>query len=330
MSRLEHFRFSSVGMDPDVGFDRYRELYSQGSDVARGEGPFHAEVCAWRLDNLLLFDRRLSGVVHARDARVAVDGFDHFVLSYLVSGSARGEAGAPYELKAGEMVLFDTMRPMRMASTQAHVVTVSISRAVMEAATGAVGRLHGRLLQPPDSLLLADFLERLVARAEALPTWMLPAVGRAFVELLSSAVAESALAGAEARRLQFVRREAAIRHIAAHLGDRALCVETIAEAAGVSRSALYRLFEREGGIGRLIQRMRLDALRTALEQGETAALAELAQRFGFSGESHMSRLFSETYGCAPGAYRKAVSARTEPNDPAPLMRRWAGWMIELD
>ena len=117
----------------------------------------------------------------------------------------------------------------------------------------------------------------------------------------------------EARRLQFARREAAIWHVAAQLGDRALCAETIADAAGVSRSALYRLFEREGGVGRLVQKIRLDALRTALEQGEAAPLAELAQRFGFSGESHMSLLFCEAYGCAPGAYRKAVSARTEPN-----------------
>lgn len=330
MNRVEHFSFTSAGLDPDAAFDRYRELYSLGSDVTRGEGPFRAEVRAWRLDNLLLFDRRLSGLVHSREDRVAVDGFDHFVLSYLVSGSARGAAAGPFELRAGEMVLFDTSRPMRMESDKAHVVTVSIARTVVEAAVGAIGRLHGRRLQPPDALLLADFLESLVERAEVLPARMLPAIGRAFIELLSSAIAESAKAGAEARRLQFARREAAIRHVSAYLGERALCAESIAEAAGVSRSALYRLFEREGGIGRLIQRMRLDALRTALEQGEAASLAELAQHFGFSGESHMSRLFSEAYGCAPGAYRRAVSARTEPNDPTALKRRWAGWMIELD
>ena len=330
MNRLEHLSFASAGMDPDAAFERYRELYSLGSDVTRGDGAFRAEVRGWRLDNLLLFDRRMSGVVHSRDDRVAADGFDHFVLSYLVSGSARWVAAPAFELRAGEMVLFDTTRPMRMEYCEARVLTVSFARPVMEAAVGDVGRLHGRRLLPPDTLLLADFLECLVGRAEVLPPRMLPAIGRAFMELLSSVAAESARAGADARRLQYTRREAAIGHVAAHLGERALCAETIAEAAGISRSALYRLFEREGGVGRLIQRMRLDALRVALERGEAAPLAELAQRFGFSGESHMSRLFSEAYGCAPGAFRRIVAARTEPNDPAPLMRRWAGWMIELD
>lgn len=329
MSRLEHFRFSGAGMDPEAAFARYRELYARGSDVTRTSEPLHLEVRAWRLGSLILFDRHLSGVVHARADRVADDGFDHFFLNHILSGRARGVGAAPFELQAGQTVLFDATRPMRIEYSNARIVTMSVSRAAVEAAVGSADRLHGRLLQPPDNVLLADFLERLVERADILAPHTMPAVGRAIIELLASALAENVRAGAEARRLQFARREAAIRHIAAHLGDASLSAETIASTIGVSRSALYRLFERDGGVGPFVQKMRLDALRAALERMTSAPLAELAQRFGFSGESHMSRLFSRTYGCAPGAYRKAAFANVDPNDPTPSKRRWDAWMVEL-
>jgi AraC-like DNA-binding protein len=327
---IDRFAFSSRELDPAVAFARYRELYAGGSDVTRADGPFHAEVRGWRLDRLLLFDRRLAGVAHAREDRVARDGFDHFVLSFVAAGAVRVVIPAPLELVCGDMILFDTRRAMRTETGQARLVTVSIARDVVEAAFGGAAWLHGRVLRAPDNLLLADFLQSLVARADALALEALPAVARAFLDILSIATSNGRRPGGEARRLDFLRREAVDRHVGAHLADRDLSAETICAATGLSRSALYRLLEKQGGVTRHIQKARLEAVRGALDRGAGGTLADLAKACGFATESHMNRLFAAAYGRPPGAYRTSLGASVAPDDPAVIVRRWAGWMSELD
>jgi AraC-like DNA-binding protein len=323
---VEQFAFSSRDMAPEAAFERYREIYARGSDVTRTEGPFHAEIRAWRLDRLILFDRRVAGVAHSREERAATDGFDHFFLSFVVSGEVRVVKPRPLTLGPGDMIVFDTRGVQRTETPHAHVITVSIARDLAEAAFGGPAWLHGRVLQAPDNLLLADFLSSLVGRLPDLPPEALPSVSRAFLDIFSIAASNGTRPGGEARRLEFVRREAVDRYIAAHLADRDLSAEAICAATGLSRSSLYRLLDKHGGVARHIQRMRLDALREALDRGAAVSLAQLSRAFGFANESHMNRLFAAAYGSPPGAYRTSIGA----NDPAVITRRWAGWLIELD
>ncbi|WP_433911467.1 hypothetical protein [Sphingomonas yabuuchiae] len=83
----EAIGFSSEGMDEDLAFDGYRQLYAKGADVIRLDGPFCARVTGWRFRHMLLFDRHLSGMAHVREERVQADGFDHIVLHHALSGS---------------------------------------------------------------------------------------------------------------------------------------------------------------------------------------------------------------------------------------------------
>jgi hypothetical protein len=80
----ERFNFSSLDRPAASAFNDYVELYKNGSDVARGRGPFHAQVRAWRLDGVLLFERRLSGAVHSRKERTVTDDFSHIVLTLVL------------------------------------------------------------------------------------------------------------------------------------------------------------------------------------------------------------------------------------------------------
>ena len=61
----EEFSFSSAGRDPAEAFAAYVGLYGHGSDVIRASGPSVAEVRGWRFEGLLLFERKLSGVIHS-------------------------------------------------------------------------------------------------------------------------------------------------------------------------------------------------------------------------------------------------------------------------
>ncbi|MBI1684640.1 AraC-like ligand-binding domain-containing protein [Caulobacter hibisci] len=327
----DSFRFFSEDHPADRAFDLYAALYSRGSDVSRGEGPFFAKVRAWRLDKILLFERRLSGVVHARRERVASDGFDHFVLTHVVEGEVRLEvSGPPRILAPGEGVLLDTRRPMRSAHRDALILTASIARDVVEAALGPAGRLHGQILAPPDNLVLADFLTSLTRRGDALTPAALPALGRAFIDILSSVGGEAPRTGREDQRRDLARRETVRRFVLPRLADKTLSVDAISTGAGISRSSLYRLFDKQGGVARFIQLIRLDALRAILDaEGHAPDAAELADRLGFAGAPQMERLFAELHGVGPQDYAEAVAGKPR-NDPDVARRRWAGWLNELD
>ncbi|MDG2528488.1 helix-turn-helix domain-containing protein [Caulobacter endophyticus] len=328
----ESFRFSSNDHPADEAFALYAALYSRGSDVSRGAGPFFAQVRGWRLDKVLLFERRLSGVVHARRERIAGDGFDHFVLTHVLEGQVRlAIPGPPRLLEPGAGVLLDTRRPMRTEHENALILTASIARDVIEAALGPAGRLHGQVLTAPDNLVLADFLASLARRGDSLAPTALPALGRAFVDVLASAGGDAARVGREDQRRDLARREAVRRFVVPRLADRALSVEAIAVGAGISRSSLYRLFEKQGGVARFIQLVRLDALRRALDAQDPAAPDEaaLAERLGFAGPAQMARLFAEAYGAAPAAYRAALDDKPH-DDPGVAKQRWDGWLRELD
>lgn len=327
----DSFRFSSDDHPADEAFALYARLYSRGSDVSRGTGPFLAKVRGWRLDKVLLFERRLSGVVHARRERIATDGFDHFVLTHVLEGRVRLQAPGPARLLApGQSILLDTRRPMRTEHEQALILTASIARDVVEAALGPAGRLHGQVLAPPDNLVLADFLAALARHGDTLASAALPALGRAFVDILSSVGGDTARAGREDQRRDLSRREAVRRFVIPRLADKSLSVEAIAEGAGISRSSLYRLFEKQGGVARFIRLTRLDALRRAIDARDPNAPddAALADRLGFSGPAQMARLFAEAYGEDLDAHRAALADKPR-DDPGVSKQRWDGWLGEL-
>jgi AraC-like DNA-binding protein len=336
----ERFNFSTIDRPADSAFRDYVELYRNGADVTRGRGPFHAHVRAWRLEGVLLFDRRVSGAVHSRKDRTATDAFSHIVLTLVLAGRLEGSAESGFvEALPGDIVLADTTRSTRTEPIEAHLITASVDRSIIEAGLGAAGGLHGLVLKSPSNLVLADFMQSLARRADTLTTGALPPLSRAFVDILASVDGFVSRASSDTRRQEFIRREVVERYISSHLGQRGLSVETISEATGISRSALYRLFDSQGGVARLIQRRRLDALRSALDAQATndgnsvsgvptEGLAELTARLGFSGEDQARRQFAEAFGIAPRAYVQSL-LDLGPDSGEASHRRWIGWMTEV-
>jgi AraC-like DNA-binding protein len=315
-------------------FALYRDLYSGGTDVERLGDGFRAQVAAWRMDRMLLFDRRLAQVAHHRSlARIKKDGFDHFAVQVVIEGSMEVDTGSGFvTLLPGEIMLVDVGRSSRNRIRSAHIVTVAVSRIVLETALGGTGALHGRVIPSEPGCLFADFVASVARRAPMLTSSDLPAVSRAFIELLATAVGSTALARTtDLNRVEFARREAVRRHIEANLGDPELSAETISEATGVSRATIYRIFAADEGVVRVIQQRRLLHLRTRLDDvADSRSLADLADACGFRSESHMSRQFRDIYGQAPGEYRALVHQAVTTELQADLARqRWAAWMTEL-
>ncbi|KQY75466.1 hypothetical protein ASD25_13100 [Brevundimonas sp. Root1423] len=302
-------------------------LYDGGLHITRGAGEFRAEVRAWRLESLLLFDRRLSGVVHSRNARAGNDGFDHVVLSLVVSGRVVGGPESGFEeAVASDIYVTDTARPSRTEFDEAHVLTASVPRGIIEAARGTTAGLHGLVLNAPRNLILADFLQSLARNGDAMQTGTQPGLSRAFIHILASAEDKDVRASNEARQREYIRRDSVERMILENLADPSLSVASLSRRTGMSRSVLYRLFEDQGGVARLIQKRRLEGVRRALDNGEYRRLSDLARAYGFPDEFQLARVFSEAYEISPQAYSDGVAAAGgDPRDS----RRRSGWMGEI-
>lgn len=316
------FRFSST--DTPDGFERYRDLYRGGSDVAATGAGFGAAMKAHQVGRLLVFDRHLRAVEHSRDpARVRRDGFDHFTLQFLRAGRFHGgPLGDERRMRPGELVLFDMTRPQRTRADDARFITVSIARDVVERAVPDARRYHGQLLSAAASGLLSDVMGSLVRRAATLRPDASESAARALAELLAGALAGvEPVDDAAAAILADRRLERAQACIAQRLSDPRLDAEAVAAAAGLSRSVLYRLFEPMGGVAQFILARRVAALAAALRNpAETRSITTLTYDHGFSSESHCSRAFRAVHGQPPGRFREAVrAARPAAGD---LMLAW--------
>jgi AraC-like DNA-binding protein len=332
----ESFNFTTAPFPAPEAFFRYRDLYSQGADAVEIGPNVAAEVRGWRLDRMLIFDRRLSGIGAERSAsRVRRDQFDHFTLQLNRGGEFHGEGAAGFHAVApGELILMDMTKPMRTRMPDAHLVSVSLSRDLVEAAANTTDRLHGLVLPKAASALLADFLVSLTEHAADLPAEARPAAARTLVELLRVALGPDQSLSEPARaQLDALRLDGARRFIDGNLADDRLGPDTVASALNISRATIYRVFEHEGGVARHIQTRRLSKLRSTLANpAEMRSFAALALEVGFVSESHASRVFQQSFHIRPADFRREIraSASSDYGQVAALSKRkFISWFAAL-
>lgn len=304
--------FSTLDADASEAFAAYARLCAPNLRILPTRDPFHAEVSAWTLDGMQLYEQRLSGMSHVRDTPGTTDGFDYIAVHAVISGNLEGSKTSRFDrIGPGEIVLLEGKRPSLTHARDVHMLSVRVARHLVETALGEGVSVHGRVLRPPECLILFDYIASLVRWARELAGSRQP-FSCGLVDLLVGPLDSGRAQGAEGKRREYLLRQAVERYVSANLGDRELSVGRIAAAVGISRSALYRLLGPHGGVARLIWIRRLSALRTALDRGSRDTLARLAEEFGFASEAHMSRMFSATFGQSPGAWRaKAREDRAE-------------------
>lgn len=207
------------------------------------------------------------------------------------------------------------------------VITVNPNEVHDGAPLGEGGRAWRMLYVDP--AVVADAMETLAEGAAPETELSHPALcdprAAARFRMLFSAITdphggESEIAGQEALILLLAclsdRPWRAEMHVPAAIGRAraridddpaaALTLVELAAVAGVSQFHLLRSFARATGLtphAYLVQR-RLHLARRMIAAG--SPLADVAQAAGFADQSHMTRLFSRSYGVSPGRYAAAV------------------------
>lgn len=121
-----------------------------------------------------------------------------------------------------------------------------------------------------------------------------------FMEALLSGCA--AFDGQETPAAQRREIEEVCAYLQRHYSER-ITLDKLSEVARLNKYSLVRLFTRHKGITpyRYLETIRISEAKKLLEQGVEPA--QVAQRTGFSDQSHFSGFFSRFIGLAPGQYQ---------------------------
>ncbi len=165
-------------------------------------------------------------------------------------------------------------------------------------------------------LVASTLLSSFIKEAPSLNPPEVSSLTRLIIEILNTAALsyldESAResSGCQAYQLHQIRL-----YLKEHLREADLTAAKIAEAHGITRRYLHKLFVAEGiSVGRLIWESRLERCRRDLENPYFSgkSITEIAYSWGFSSSSHFSRIFKERFHKSPREIRAAAADSTNP------------------
>ncbi|MGW0916806.1 helix-turn-helix domain-containing protein [Streptomyces sp. NPDC002784] len=223
-------------------------------------------------------------------------------------------AGQHHSVGPGELLLWASDRPCRIRVPAPKVVylTLLVPAATLDATCANAARHVGRPLpDAPATDLLTHHLSRTGQLLPDLSPRTATAALSAAVDLLCAALPQPESGQDTTDRTHLY--EAITAYIQRNLTDAALCVETIADAHGISPRTVYRLFttHHQGGIAAHIRTQRLQAAHNDLLKHPDQPIAAIARRWGFTDPAHFTRAHTHHYGHSP---RTARTSGTMPVD----------------
>jgi AraC-like DNA-binding protein len=176
------------------------------------------------------------------------------------------------------------------------------------------------LLHTATGALLGDFLLSLCLSVRNAPAKQVPALAEMVHAVLLGCLPP--IDGLPAQVNDITARARIERIICRNIGSARLDVARLCALAGISRSALYRMFEDTGGIAAHIRQLRLRLVADDLANPALAGvpIAELAEKRGFYCAASFSRSFREAYGQSPSEAREAAALGERPSDRKQLRR----------
>lgn len=291
---------------PSDRFDWWRDEFGSVHrvEVDHDERPaFAASGEHWLLDSTVIGRYRTTARRVVRTpAQVRRDGFDHWVLRVMISGvlSSRGSQGE-FRAFPGQVAISSYAQDYIDDYGAGEWVAAMIPRDALAALGFAPARSAPGLLSGAKAGLLADYLLSLVRRLyDAEPSEMPALAEMTRTMIVQAMTGATSITEAPAGRAVVVRARVE-RLIRDNLGSARLDPERICALAGISRSALYRLFDDRGGVATYVQALRLERAYAELSdpQSEFDTIANIAARHGLYDAAAFSRAFRQRFGCTP-------------------------------
>ncbi|KUN03387.1 transcriptional regulator [Streptomyces yokosukanensis] len=279
-----------------------------GMDIATDGRTYDAALRTDHLGDLGIITVECDpGRVHRSPRFIARgDGRDVFVALQSTGRAQVEQDGRTTELRAGDIGIFETVRPFRTAFPEPFRLKIfAVPRNLLGRSEAELWQLTARAVRPNGGLtaLLTPLLERLADTSEAYATPVAERLAEGVIDLMAATAVHqlgedpAALPGAD--RVLLLRIKTFVRW---HLADSDLTPRAVADAHGISVRYLHRLFEAENTtVCQWIRELRLQECRRELAGREpgSASLGQVARRWGFSSPARFSRAFRTSFGLSP-------------------------------
>lgn len=307
---------TTAKLPPQQQFEAWRDLSVPYLDTGRPQLPpsagFKATGMALPFGSFMYYHAVLPPYDYSRtQARIRRDSLDHWIIAVCRRGAQRQRSGddaisfrpgVPYVLTMART--FEAERE----GVEMEWQSLFIARDAVPELEPVLSATLNAPLEGPNGRLLASFLCTLREEVDQFRATDIPHLTAVTKAMLGAALNSRCdtvdAARPQLEHLQLARIKRMIRD---KLGSATLGPARLCAMSGVSRSALYRLFEPLGGVARHIQRERLAcAYRFLADPADRRGIAQVAEAVGFFEPSSFSRAFRSEFGIAPRDLRAAA------------------------
>ncbi len=308
---------------PEHRKDAWRAYNSGLFDLAMPDingKPFAARAKSYRIGQTVLGQYAVtSNNVRRTQQSLKVEREDLFVLRMHRRGHTKGlMSDAGFQMQSDRFTLFDFHQDLNAETEDVDYISFTMPY-------GAIGydpSKHPHLVQfmmnSPTGLVLRSNLELIL---ELLPRADIEQANRladGFCGLLQGLVTREMREESVIQKSAYAKEVAVRRFIADNLRNPSLSADMICSAVGLSRPVLYRMLAPEGGVNRMITKLRLEHALDDLSHSapERGAVLRVSRYWAFSDQAHFSRLFRNAFGFKPiDALGSALHA-LNPTPPA--------------
>ncbi|MFS2012204.1 helix-turn-helix domain-containing protein [Azospirillum sp. CT11-132] len=325
-------RFDSLAMPAGEGFEQWRDQMSPIFDISLSKDDFdgfRGSLQTYHLGGVLLGRcTTVTQTFHRTPQVITRSGIDHYLIQLQVKGGSCGKMGRrEVDVRSGDVCILDLAQTVHTVDYNVDTLTLCLPREMLAPLVTAPDELHGLVLRSgsPIGSLLSAHIQALYRVAGQLSSREAMAVTKGAASFIAGCLGPTVNALDHVRPEMQASRMAEIkRYIDGHLGDPGFGATQIAEAFGLSRPTLYRLFEPLGGVAAHILRRRLDrSLADLTAAHRSQRIAEIAHRWGFRSEAAFSRAFRSAFGMTPSDARDTGQRLRQPvSGSTDVFKRW--------
>ena len=312
--------FTTDGLRPHEQYDAWRGWHNrtfEGSAGTPAKDGFLAKSSAVTMDGLALVRIAMPAArVLRTPTLIRRNPVDHWAINMgLWATTHLTTGGTTLEVPARSAFVVSLADEMVSERGPDERLQLYLARDSFRDLAPVLDAARGAIITGPLGTMLAEYLELLdrnLGRIDGANAARLrDAIGATVAACVSPTADRIAAAG---RHLDLGRLERVRRVVRQELRSPLLEPAMLSRRIGMSRSALYRLMENQGGVSRYIRRQRLLESHAVLsDPGCAKSIAAITEEFCFSDAADFSRSFRREFGLAPSDVRATAHAGFVPS-----------------
>ncbi|TXS91863.1 helix-turn-helix domain-containing protein [Parahaliea maris] len=304
--------YSTEDVRSQDGFDHWEDWVSTTysaptTNINLADGQFRGSLAVKSLGKSALITRIQSSPVAYNEVTTSEYSDNYFICLSLCPISQLTQNGQTSEQESGDIVICDGGQPYSFHFPKGDdQVVISLPHTIFDTHINDAQSVTNKTLKHGSPL--GQFIASMISQAwesEEQEELYGDKVLESILSMLDTAY--RAASDGDKRQVTEYKKDnlqRAKEYIVTHLSDPALSLERISHDIHLSSRTLSRLFAKEGTTAiRWLWQQRLDACRRAILSEPNAQLGDIAHRYGFSNTAHFSKMFKETYGLRPSAFR---------------------------